>query len=98
LQSKNLDGFIWFAIGTALFLNPARSLIMKDTIDGMEDIEKRIEEFREALDVIRTSLRNDKFETARRATQAFDIKLCETLEALKKRTKSHDPGSSFSDR
>ena len=71
---------------------------MKATIDGMEDIEKRIEEFREALHVIRTCLRNDKFETARRATQAFDIKLCETLKELKKRTKSHEPGSSFSDR
>ena len=50
-------------------------------------MEDRIKEFREDLLIIRNYLRNDRFESARRATEDLDDKLWKTLEELKKEDK-----------
>jgi hypothetical protein len=60
---------------------------MKETVYKEEKMEDSIEEFREDLHVIRNCLRNDRFEKARRATEALDNKLWKTLEKLKKEDK-----------
>jgi hypothetical protein len=60
---------------------------MKDTVYKGEKMEDSIKEFREDLQVIRNSLRNDRFEKARRATEALDNKLWKTLEDLKRKDK-----------
>ena len=57
---------------------------MKDIYYKGEKMEDSIKEFREDLQVIRNCLRNDRFEKARRATEALDNKLWKTLEELKK--------------
>ena len=62
-------------------------LTMKDTVYKGEKMEDSIKEFREDLQVIRNCLRNDRFEKARRATEALDNKLWKTLEDLKGKDK-----------
>ena len=62
-------------------------LTMKDTVYKGEKMEDSIKEFREDLHVIRNCLRNDRFDKARRATEALDDKLWKTLEELKKEDK-----------
>ena len=60
---------------------------MKGIVYKGEKIENAIKEFRKDLQVIRNCLRNDRFEKARRATEALDNKLWKTLEDIKKEDK-----------
>jgi hypothetical protein len=51
-----------------------------------QEMEARIREFRDAVSVIRKSLRNDRFERARRAVENLDNKFWKTLNELEGRS------------
>jgi NADH:ubiquinone oxidoreductase subunit D len=65
-------------------MNRVREPTMKVNVDNLEKMGHRIKELREDLQVIRHCLRNDRFESARRATLDLDDKLWKISQALNK--------------